>query len=93
LFSQVLFPIGVFRKAKRQRKSIMHNAQSATPNKILRIRQVCEKTGMSRAWIYGAIKSGCFPAPLRLGIRSVGWEEQGIDGWISSRISKEVNNG
>jgi prophage regulatory protein len=71
----------------------MHHAQSAAPKKILRIRQVCEKTGMSRAWIYGAIKSGGFPAPLRLGIRSIGWEEQGIDGWISSRIPKEVNNG
>jgi len=46
----------------------MHYAQSAAPKKILRLRQVCEKTGMSRAWIYGAIKSGSFPAPLRLGI-------------------------
>jgi prophage regulatory protein len=77
----------------KKRRSIMHHAQSAAPRKILRIRQVCEKTGMSRAWIYGAIKSGSFPAPLRLGIRSIGWEEQGIDGWISSRIPKEVNNG
>ncbi|MBV5329674.1 MAG: AlpA family phage regulatory protein [Chlorobium sp.] len=71
----------------------MHHAQSIAPKKILRIRQVCEKTGMSRAWIYGAIKSGCFPVPLRLGIRSIGWEEQGIDGWISSRIPKEGSNG
>jgi len=48
---------------------------------------------MSRAWIYGSVKSGCFPAPLKLGVRSIGWEEQGIDDWISSRVQREVGNG
>ncbi len=71
----------------------MHHGQSAAPKRILRIRQVCEKTGMSRAWIYGSVKSGCFPAPLKLGVRSIGWEEQGIDDWISSRVQREVGNG
>lgn len=71
----------------------MRQTQSAVPRKILRIHQVCEKTGMSRAWIYGSVRSGRFPAPLKLGVRSIGWEEQGIDDWISSRVQREVSNG
>jgi prophage regulatory protein len=71
----------------------MPHEQSTPPKRILRIRQVCEKTGMSRAWIYRAIKSGGFPAPLRLSIRSIGWEEKMVDSWISTRICREVNNG
>jgi prophage regulatory protein len=71
----------------------MQHKQQKLPKKILRMRQVCEKTGMSRAWIYGAIKSGNFPISRKLSRRAIGWEEQEIDDWITSRIYQEVKNG
>ena len=58
--------------------------------KILRLRAVIEKTGLSKSTIYDAIESGNFPKPVRLSIRTVGWIESDIEEWISSR--KPTNN-
>lgn len=54
--------------------------------KILRLPAVLSKTGLSRSTIYARLSTGDFPAPLKLGVRSVGWNEADIDGWITSRI-------
>jgi prophage regulatory protein len=71
----------------------MSDQQTLTSKKkILRVPIVCYKIGMSRAWLYAAIKSGEFPPPLQLSSRSIGWEESLVDSWIDSRLPKEVNN-
>jgi prophage regulatory protein len=70
----------------------MQHGQPPAPKKILRIRQVCEKTGMSRAWIYQEIKSGSFPAQVKLSKRAIGWTLDAVDSWIVSRTTKEANN-
>lgn len=53
---------------------------------ILKLRAVMQKTGLSRSTIYLKIKSGEFPKPISLGIRSVGWIENDVENWISGRI-------
>ena len=54
--------------------------------RILRRAEVQARTGVSRSGIYAAIKSKTFPAPVKLGVRAVGWLESEIDGWIDERI-------
>jgi prophage regulatory protein len=54
---------------------------------ILRIAKVIEKTGLSRASVYAYIGKDAFPAPIRLGDRSVGWVASEIDQWLESRIA------
>ena len=56
--------------------------------RILRIPEVVEITGLSRTTIWRRVRSGDFPAPVRLGslaTRSVGWRESEIRKWIESR--------
>lgn len=56
--------------------------------RILRIPEVVEITGLSRTTIWRRVKSGDFPAPVRLGslgTRSVGWRESAIREWLESR--------
>ena len=56
--------------------------------RIMRIPEVVEVTGLSRTTIWRRVKSGDFPAPVRLGnlaTRSVGWRESEIRKWIESR--------
>ena len=56
--------------------------------RILRIPEVVQVTGLSRTTIWRRVKSGDFPAPVRLGnlaTRSVGWRESEIRKWIESR--------
>lgn len=52
---------------------------------ILKIKQVCEITALSKATIYREIKKGKFPAQVQLTDRNVGWLETDINVWIVSR--------
>ena len=53
--------------------------------RLLRIRQVLEKTGLSRSSLYRKLKARDFPEPVSLGDRSVAWVEADLDAWIQSR--------
>ncbi|MEP1213428.1 MAG: AlpA family transcriptional regulator [Marinobacter sp.] len=56
--------------------------------RILRLRNVMEKTGLARSTIYKYIDAGTFPKPIDLGGRSVGWVDSEIDGWIADKIQE-----
>jgi prophage regulatory protein len=53
--------------------------------KILRRRQVIEKTGLSRATIQRQEAAGQFPARIQLSENSVGWWSDEIDQYLESR--------
>ncbi|WP_414462712.1 helix-turn-helix transcriptional regulator [Hyphomicrobium sp. DY-1] len=56
-----------------------------SPDRILRIRGVLEKVPFGQSKIYEMVAAGEFPAPVRIGSRSVAWRESEIDAWIASR--------
>jgi len=58
---------------------------AATPQRILRCRQVLARTGLSRSSLYALIGRGEFPSAVRLSQRSVGWLEQDVAQWIEAR--------
>ena len=53
---------------------------------FLRLKQVKAVTGMSRSWIYDAIRRGDFPAPIALGARAVAWDSSSIAAWQAERV-------
>ena len=53
---------------------------------FLRLKQVKAVTGMSRSWIYDAIRRGDFPAPIPLGVRAVAWDSADVAAWQERRI-------
>ena len=53
--------------------------------RILRIRHVVAKVGLSKSKIYLLIKAGEFPKPVRLAATAVGWKSTDLDKWIESR--------
>jgi prophage regulatory protein len=55
--------------------------------RLLRRKQVEEKTGQARSSLYDAMKQGKFPKPINLGMRSVAWLEDEIDAWIDERVN------
>lgn len=63
-------------------------SQSRREYRILRRRQVVERTGICLSSIYNFIAAGTFPKPINLGLRSVGWLENEIDEWVLSRVEK-----
>ena len=54
--------------------------------RILRRKQVENRTGLSRSTIYLRIQEGSFPKQIRLGTRAVGWLEHEIDAWLAACI-------
>lgn len=53
---------------------------------ILRLPSVKARTGLSRSTIYLRISDGCFPKPVSLGGRAVGWVEAEINLWLEKQI-------
>lgn len=54
---------------------------------LLRIEQVAERIQLGRSWIWGAVKRGDFPAPLRLSTRCTRWDDRLVDQWIRDKSS------
>lgn len=59
----------------------------AAPERLLRLRQIQDRTGFRRTWIYAEILAGRFPRPRKLGRSSV-WPESEIDTWIRDRLAE-----
>ena len=60
-----------------------------TDDKYLRVKQVCERTGLSRPTIYNMMNAGTFPMKTALGERAVAWLESEIVKWMESRKTFE----
>lgn len=57
---------------------------------LLRLPEVCRRTGLSRSEIYRRIgaSSGAFPAPIKLGERASAWPEHEVSAWIAARVAE-----
>ena len=58
--------------------------------RILRLKDVIHKTGLSRSTIYAWIAEGNFPKPYKISERSVRWREGEIDAWIASKCGIDL---
>jgi prophage regulatory protein len=56
-------------------------------NKLLRLPQVKQSTGLSKSTIYARIAEGTFPKQIPLGPRLVVWVESDIQKWIAEQVS------
>ena len=52
---------------------------------ILKQKDVCKKTSLSRTTIWRLVRSNNFPIPILLGTNRTGWYAHEIDEWIRSR--------
>ena len=55
-------------------------------NRLLRLKQVVLKVGLSRSQIYKLIAKGSFPEQIKIGPKISAWSERTIDQWISRQI-------
>jgi prophage regulatory protein len=56
------------------------------PDKILRMRTVLARTGLSRSTIYRKMKDGTFPSQVRISEHCCGWRESEINRWIDDPV-------
>lgn len=63
----------------------MHNSA-----RLLRLKQVVSKVGLSRSQIYKLIAKGSFPEQIKIGPKISAWPEHTLDQWISRQIEGDV---
>lgn len=59
----------------------------STP-RLLRMKEVAHKTGLSRSKLYDLIGHGQFPAPVKFGERLSLWPESDVNQWITNLVNK-----
>ncbi len=66
-------------------------------DRIIRLKTVLARVGLSRSTIYRKIAEGTFPAQVRISVNGAGWRESDIDRWIADpagwRATNEPTNG
>ncbi|QKC67123.1 AlpA family phage regulatory protein [Mesorhizobium loti] len=53
------------------------------PDRIIRLRTVLTRTGLSRSTMYRKIAEGTFPAQLKISVNGAGWRESDINRWVA----------
>lgn len=60
--------------------------QQVENNRLIRRKEVQDKTGFGASSIYAEMAKGKFPKSIQISERRVAWIESEIDAWISERI-------
>ena len=69
---------------------------NATHLRVLRLKQVLDRVGLSRSTIYDRMNPASpryddsFPKPIKIGSSAVGWLESSINKWIESLTNAEL---
>jgi prophage regulatory protein len=51
------------------------------------VKQVMERTGLSRSTLWRLVKKGGFPPPIKIG-KSARWRESDLDAWEEQLLAK-----
>ncbi|ABD86563.1 helix-turn-helix transcriptional regulator [Rhodopseudomonas palustris] len=57
------------------------------PDRIIRLKTVLARAGLSRSTIYRKIAEGTFPAQLRISSNGAGWRESEINRWVANPVA------
>lgn len=59
---------------------------SDTPDRILRINAVLDRTGLTRSTLYRKVADGTFPRQVKLSARCAGWHESAVNAWLHNPV-------
>jgi prophage regulatory protein len=74
-------------------KQALTAKQSQNEARLIRLREVMAKTGLSRSYVYALAQKGQFPTPVKLTERSSAWIESEVQAWIDGRIKQREEMG
>jgi prophage regulatory protein len=66
--------------------------QTDSHDRILRIKAVLERTGLSRSTLYRKIERGTFPRQIKLSERCAGWRESAVADWMHNPMFYSVGD-
>ena len=57
------------------------------PDRIVRLKTVLTRTGLSRSTIYRKIAEGTFPPRLKISLHGAGWKESDFNSWVADPMT------
>ncbi|MER8734264.1 MULTISPECIES: AlpA family phage regulatory protein [unclassified Mesorhizobium] len=60
-------------------------------DRIIRLKTVLARTGLSRSTMYRKIGEGTFPAQVKISLNGAGWRESDINRWVADPVSWHTN--
>jgi prophage regulatory protein len=70
-----------------QEQSAGASVSMPEPDRIIRLKTVLSRTGLSRSTIYRKITEGTFPAQIRISVNGAGWRESDINRWVANPVA------
>jgi prophage regulatory protein len=59
--------------------------------RFIRLREVLNRTGLSRSTIYALAKADLFPKPIKLGKQASAWVESEVDDWQRTKVKQRLS--
>lgn len=56
-------------------------------DKIIRLKTVLARTGLSRSTMYRKIAEGTFPPQVKISVHGAGWRESAVNRWINDPMA------
>lgn len=56
------------------------------PDRIIRLKTVIYRSGLSRSTVYRKINEGTFPPRVKVSLNGVGWRESELNRWIDDPV-------
>lgn len=54
--------------------------------RIIRLKTVLQRTGLSRSTLYRKMAEGTFPPQVRISIHGSGWHESAVNRWVADPV-------
>ncbi|CAA0129071.1 prophage regulatory protein [Chelatococcus caeni] len=62
-------------------------------DRIVRLKTVLARTGLSRSTIYRKIAEGTFPPQIKISVNGAGWKESDINRWVANPVAWRPGSG
>jgi prophage regulatory protein len=69
----------------------MWSLKMPEPDRILRIKTVMQRTGLSRSTLYRKIHDGSFPSQIKISVHGTGWQESAVNRWVADPAGYQVD--
>jgi prophage regulatory protein len=56
------------------------------PDRIIRLKTVLARTGLSRTTLYRKMGEGTFPRQVKISIHGAGWHESAVNRWVADPV-------
>jgi len=56
-------------------------------DRIIRLKTVLARTGLSRTTLYRKMNDGTFPRQVKISVHGAGWRESAVNRWITDPVA------